>query len=259
MNSSETVPESAGVSDPGYRPASPQPFYWSVWRELWENRSIYVAPILVAIVVLFGFLVSTIGLPERRRAVLLLDPAKARAAIEAPYDMAAIMLILTAFIVGFFYCLDALVRRTPRSQHPVLEVAAGIGSHHIALEGHNPAGRSAAGNFRDRSGDAVGHDALDQRAADKSWHEPCIDLGICSAVSEFVHSSLRISRDCALARADLWLGSVDFRLGAASDFSLGNLAVFRDRVFREDHIRHFPFRLDAKRPFDGIRTDGLRF
>src|SRR5438046_9006498 len=48
------------------------------------------------------------GLPERRREVLLRDPAKARAAIEAPYDMAAIMLILTAFIVGVFYCLDAL-------------------------------------------------------------------------------------------------------------------------------------------------------
>src|SRR6266480_4992860 len=108
MNSSETVPESAGVNDPGDRPATPQPFYWSVRRELWENRSIYVAPILVAIVVLIGFLVSTIGLPERRREVLLLDPARARAAIEAPYNMAAIMLILTAFIVGVFYCLDAL-------------------------------------------------------------------------------------------------------------------------------------------------------
>src|SRR6516165_5020170 len=85
-----------------------KPFYWSVCRELWENRSIYVAPILVAVVVLFGFLVSTIGLPERRREVLLLDPAKARAAIDVPYNMAAIMLILTAFIVGVFYCLDAL-------------------------------------------------------------------------------------------------------------------------------------------------------
>jgi ABC-2 type transport system permease protein len=78
-----------------------------VRRELWENRSIYIAPILVAIVVLFGFLVSTIGLPERRREVLL-DPLRARAAIEAPYNMAAIMLILTAFVVGVFYCLDAL-------------------------------------------------------------------------------------------------------------------------------------------------------
>ena len=107
MNSFETVHESTGASDPGYRSAT-RPFYWSVWRELWENRSIYIAPLIVAVVVLFGFLVSTVGLPERRRAVLLLDPAKARTAIQAPYDMAAIMLILTAFIVGVFYCLDAL-------------------------------------------------------------------------------------------------------------------------------------------------------
>jgi ABC-2 type transport system permease protein len=104
---SNTVHESAGISEPGYS-AKTRPFYWSVWRELWENRSIYVAPLIVAMVVLFGFLVSTVGLPERRRAVLLLDPAKARAAIEMPYDAAAMMLIFTAFIVGVFYCLDAL-------------------------------------------------------------------------------------------------------------------------------------------------------
>ena len=46
---------------------------------------------------------------ERRRAVLLLDdPAKQRAAIEQPYDMAAMMMIFVVFIVGVFYCLDAL-------------------------------------------------------------------------------------------------------------------------------------------------------
>src|SRR5215468_1749443 len=108
MSSSETMPEATGATAPGHRHPTPRPFYWSVRRELWENRSIYLAPVLVAIVVLFGFLVSTVGLPERRREVLLLDPAKARAAIEVPYNMAAIMLILTAFIVGVFYCLDAL-------------------------------------------------------------------------------------------------------------------------------------------------------
>src|SRR5947199_698655 len=108
MNSSEIVPESAGGSAPGYRPAATRPFSWSVRRELWENRSIYIAPLIVAAVVLFGFLVSTGGLPERRQAVLLLDPAKARAAIDTPYNVAAIMLIFTAFIVGVFYCLDAL-------------------------------------------------------------------------------------------------------------------------------------------------------
>jgi len=104
----DNAPESTGISAPGYSVSTTRPFYWSVRRELWENRSIYVAPLIVAIVVLLGFLVSTIGLPERRQAVLLLDPAKARVAIETPYNVAAMMLIFTAFIVGVFYCLDAL-------------------------------------------------------------------------------------------------------------------------------------------------------
>ncbi len=88
--------------------AATRPMYWSIRRELWENRSLYIAPMVVAAVMLFGFVISTIGMPHRRRAVLLLDPAKQRALIGMPYDIAAMMLILTAFIVGFFYCLDAL-------------------------------------------------------------------------------------------------------------------------------------------------------
>ena len=85
-----------------------RPLYWSVRRELWENRSIYLAPVAVAAVFLFGFTVSTIGMPGRRRAVLMLDPAQQRATIGMPYDVAAMALILTAFIVGVFYCIDAL-------------------------------------------------------------------------------------------------------------------------------------------------------
>src|SRR5438067_7390795 len=100
---SQTV--QSGVSDPGY---STRPFYWSVRRELWENRSIYIATLIVAAVQVFGFAISTIGLAERRRAVLSLDPAHQRAAIEQPYDLAAMMMIFTVFIVGVFYCLDAL-------------------------------------------------------------------------------------------------------------------------------------------------------
>jgi len=107
MNSeSNTV--SAGVSDPGYKAAATRPFYWSVWRELWENRSIYIAPSIVAGIILFGSFVGAFHLPGRRRNALLLDPVHRRAAIEIPYDIAALMLIFTAFIVGLFYCLDAL-------------------------------------------------------------------------------------------------------------------------------------------------------
>ena len=98
--------ESQGIA-PGI--ISPKrPLYWSVWRELWENRSIYIAPVTVAIVVLVGFMISTIGMPERRQAVLLMDPAQQRAHIGEPYGVAAMVLIFTVFIVAVFYCLDAL-------------------------------------------------------------------------------------------------------------------------------------------------------
>ena len=104
-NIAPEMPVEPAVTDRRY---STRPFYWSVRRELWENRSIYIAPLIVAAVQVFGFAISTIGLAERRRAVLLLDPAQQRAAIETPYDLAAMMMIFTVFIVGVFYCLDAL-------------------------------------------------------------------------------------------------------------------------------------------------------
>lgn len=87
---------------------SPRPFYWSVRREAWENHSIYIAPLIVAAIILFGCLVGSYHMPQLRRNALLLDPVHQRAAIERPYDIAAMMLIFTAFIVGLFYCLDAL-------------------------------------------------------------------------------------------------------------------------------------------------------
>jgi ABC-2 type transport system permease protein len=103
-----TPPSDSGASDAGSNTAASRPLYWSVWRELWENRSIYIAPLAVAVVVLFGFMISTYGMPERRRGVLLMDAAQQRSLIGEPYDVAAMMLIFTVFIVGVFYCLDAL-------------------------------------------------------------------------------------------------------------------------------------------------------
>ena len=39
-------------------------FYWSVRRELWEYRSIYLAPLAIAGVILFGFLFVLLRLPH---------------------------------------------------------------------------------------------------------------------------------------------------------------------------------------------------
>jgi ABC-2 type transport system permease protein len=80
-----------------------QPMYWSVRRELWENRSIYIAPLAVAAVVLFGFLIATLG-----RAMATHDPAGRAAVLAEPNTFAELLIMGTAFIVGIFYSLEAL-------------------------------------------------------------------------------------------------------------------------------------------------------
>ena len=77
-------------------------------RELWENRSVYIAPPVVAAVFLFGYLISLFTLPRRMNAALLLDAAKQRAIISQPYNFVAGLVMMTAFLVAAFYCLDAL-------------------------------------------------------------------------------------------------------------------------------------------------------
>lgn len=84
------------------------PLFWSVRRELWENRSIPVAPLAVAAVFLFGFAISLITLPRRMAAVLALDPFERATAVATPYGAAAALLAITSFAVGVFYCVDAL-------------------------------------------------------------------------------------------------------------------------------------------------------
>jgi ABC-2 type transport system permease protein len=108
---SNNVPEAsvAGSQPNAPRPLNvTRPFYWSVRRELWENRSIYLAPLIAAAVVLFGVAINAFRLPQLRMKALALEPVRQRTAIELPYDGAAVMIMFTVFIVGIFYCLDAL-------------------------------------------------------------------------------------------------------------------------------------------------------
>jgi ABC-2 type transport system permease protein len=80
-----------------------RPMYWSIRRELWENRSIYIAPLVIAGVVLIGFLIATIG-----RAVATVDPAQKAAVLAERTHFAAGLMIAATFVIGVFYCLDAL-------------------------------------------------------------------------------------------------------------------------------------------------------
>jgi ABC-2 type transport system permease protein len=86
----------------------PRALYWTVRRELWENRSIYLAPLLGIGFILFGFLISTIRLPQRMRGLSALTPSRQQDLVAMPYSVAAGLTMVMAFIVGFFYCLEAL-------------------------------------------------------------------------------------------------------------------------------------------------------
>jgi ABC-2 type transport system permease protein len=107
---SNAVPESSLESQamaPAVIPATRR-MYWSVRRELWESRSIYIAPLAVAAVFLFGFLIRMIYLPAEMRAALTLNPVQQHDSIEQAYTFATVLIMGTAFIVGIFYSLEAL-------------------------------------------------------------------------------------------------------------------------------------------------------
>jgi len=83
-------------------------FYWSVRRELWEQRAIYIAPLAAAGVFLAGFLISSVHLAGRMRAALALDAMHQHEKLAQPYDYAAGMVMLASLLVGLYYCLEAL-------------------------------------------------------------------------------------------------------------------------------------------------------
>jgi ABC-2 type transport system permease protein len=85
-----------------------QPMPWSVRRELWENRSIYIGPGAVGAIAMLGFLISLLGLPHTMHDLVGLDPARRTIALAVPFAHVAMLLLLTEFLVGFFYSLDAL-------------------------------------------------------------------------------------------------------------------------------------------------------
>jgi ABC-2 type transport system permease protein len=105
------MPANAISDSPAMEPMNIAPlrrFYWSVRRELWENRYVYIAPLAVAALIVAGFALGLIHLPDRLRAASALDAMQRNESIEQPYTFAALLLMFTTMLVAVFYCLDAL-------------------------------------------------------------------------------------------------------------------------------------------------------
>ena len=84
-----------------------RPLYWSVRRELWENRSIHLAPLAVATFVVVALAVHGIAMPSHLRGMIGIVPSPTMT-VSAMYRAMALMMMVAGLVVGAFYCMDAL-------------------------------------------------------------------------------------------------------------------------------------------------------
>jgi ABC-2 type transport system permease protein len=102
----DSAPQAQAAATASLAPT--RPFYWSVRRELWEHRSLYMAPLVAAGVVLLGFVIGT---RARMHGNLQFDLGSHNAdprLIALPYHLGAAVVVVTGMIVALFYCLGAL-------------------------------------------------------------------------------------------------------------------------------------------------------
>jgi ABC-2 type transport system permease protein len=85
--------------------------FWSIRRELWENRAIYIAPLAVAAFIILGFFYSVARMPAD---IMITSSVNGVEQVHhgldpiLPYTIAAGLLMGTTFLVAIFYSLDAL-------------------------------------------------------------------------------------------------------------------------------------------------------
>jgi ABC-2 type transport system permease protein len=84
-------------------------FAWSVRREVWEHRSVWMAPVAVAAFLCFALIFGMThftGNYSGNFSSLPLD--KQRQIVGMPFGITAAVILLTSVTVAIFYCLDAL-------------------------------------------------------------------------------------------------------------------------------------------------------
>ena len=85
-----------------------RPFYWSIRRELYEYRSIYLAPLAIGAVILLGFMFVLVRLPHTMTAAKAMDFMHHRDNLAQPFDFAAGLIMAAAFIISIFYSVETL-------------------------------------------------------------------------------------------------------------------------------------------------------
>jgi hypothetical protein len=73
--------------------------YWSLRREFWENRSLYLVPVTVAVLFLAGFLISLLHTSVHFRMGTLHGETQP----EQPYVIASLFIMGTTLLVAMYY------------------------------------------------------------------------------------------------------------------------------------------------------------
>ena len=87
-----------------------RPFYWSLRRELWENRSIYIAPLAASTLVVLATLFGTAWFDPWHGKGLLAAPngLQQQRIVIVQCNLTELLIMLAGFLVAIFYSLDAL-------------------------------------------------------------------------------------------------------------------------------------------------------
>lgn len=107
----DRTPEPQASGSPTVEPVAPSParlLYWSVARELWENRYLYAAPLIVAAVFLLAFGVGVVHHPFMSRNGGGFARLPEAAMLEGGFHFAAFALMATYLVVAVIYCLGSL-------------------------------------------------------------------------------------------------------------------------------------------------------
>lgn len=91
-------------------------FAWLIRRELWEHRSLLVAPAAAAVLAVVAHVLATLTISDADRLAGLADPEGDD--FQSLYSAATGLILITGVVVGLLYSLDAL--RSERRDRSIL-------------------------------------------------------------------------------------------------------------------------------------------
>lgn len=106
MNAATETSESFAA--PATAPRPVRPFYWSVRRELWENRSLIIAPLVAGGIVLLALILRSMHLSGDLEFFMALPEDRQGPIVSLALTGIAFAISLVMNITVFFYALDAL-------------------------------------------------------------------------------------------------------------------------------------------------------